>query len=615
MSPLLTVENLSLSFGSHPAVRGLSFTVGRGETVALVGESGSGKSATALGLLRLIEREGGRIAGGRAILHGPEGDLDLTAADSRTMQGVRGNRISMIFQEPMTALNPVMRLGDQVAEVLRLHRRIGRAEARAEAVAAFGRVRIPDPGRRADQYPHELSGGLRQRVMIAMALACRPELLIADEPTTALDVTTQAGILRLIRELQAETGMSLLFITHDMGVVAEIADRVVVLRHGEKAEEGRVADIFARPLAPYTRMLMAAAPRLGAGAPAARRPAGDPVLEVRGLSVSFPVGQSVLPGRSRRYHAVNDVSLTVGRGETLGLVGESGCGKSTLSRAILRLVEPTSGEVRIAGQPVTGASAAGLRHMRAMAQMVFQDPFASLNPRLPVRDLVTEPARLAGRVSGRAARDLAVDLLGRVGLEPGAADRYPHQFSGGQRQRLCIARALSVGPALIVADEPVSALDVSVARQVTDLMADLQAREGLSFLFISHDLAVVERVSHRVAVMFAGRIVETGPTAAVLARPAHPYTRRLLAAVPVPDPARRRRDPSDLPPAGEAPSLLLPAGTAPERSPLVEIAPGHFVEASAVASARPAPVGEPPPATGGEGRPRIAARDRAVIAG
>ncbi len=611
MAPLLSVENLTLSFGSHPAVRGLSFAIGPGETLALVGESGSGKSATALGLLRLIEREGGRIAGGHVLLHGADGDLNLTAADTRTMQGVRGNRISMIFQEPMTALNPVMRLGDQVAEVLRLHRRVGRAEARAEVIDAFARVRIPDPARRADQYPHELSGGLRQRVMIAMALACRPDLLIADEPTTALDVTTQAEILRLIRALQADTGMALLFITHDMGVVAEIADRVVVLRHGEKAEEGRVADIFVRPAAPYTRMLMAAAPRLGAGAPWPLRDP-DPVLEVQDLAVSFPVGRAVLPGRARRYHAVNGVSLSIGRGETLGLVGESGCGKSTLARAVLRLIEPTGGTVQIAGQAVTGLSATGLRHMRATAQMVFQDPFASLNPRLPVRDLITEPARLAGRVTARDARDLAVTLLGKVGLEPAAADRYPHQFSGGQRQRLCIARALSVGPALIVADEPVSALDVSVARQVTDLMAELQAREGLAFLFISHDLAVVERVSHRVAVMYAGRIVETGPTAAVLSNPAHPYTRRLLAAVPVPDPEQRHRAWPDPPPAPAVPPLLLPAGQSPPRSPLVEIAPGHFVEASEAGAARP---GASPPSALPPGRSAGVARDLTVTAG
>jgi peptide/nickel transport system ATP-binding protein/glutathione transport system ATP-binding protein len=575
MTPTLTVENLSLAFGAHPAVKGLSFTVGRGETVALVGESGSGKSATALAILRLIEREGGRIAGGRILLHGAP-DTDLTAAPPAVLRTLRGNRVAMIFQEPMTALNPVMRLGEQVAEVLRLHRGLSAAQARAEAIAAFARVRIPDPERRASQYPHELSGGLRQRVMIAMALACRPDLLIADEPTTALDVTTQAEILRLIRELQAEAGMSLLFITHDMGVVAEIADRVVVLRQGEKVEEGPADTLFARPAADYTRVLVAASPRLGSGAPKAPV-AAPPVLEVRDLAVRFPVGGAVFPGRGRAYHAVNSVSLTVGRGETLGLVGESGCGKSTLARAVLRLIEPAEGEVLLQGKPILGLPPAALRALRAEAQMVFQDPFASLNPRMAVRDLITEPARIAGHICQQDTRDLAVDLLAKVGLEPAAADRFAHQFSGGQRQRLCIARALSVQPALIVADEPVSALDVSVARQVTDLMAELQAREGVAFLFISHDMAVVERVSHRIAVMQAGRIVETGPTAQVLAHPAHPYTRRLLAAVPVPDPARRHRLRAVLPPLAEPPALLLPQGELPPRGRMAEVAPGHWV--------------------------------------
>jgi peptide/nickel transport system ATP-binding protein/glutathione transport system ATP-binding protein len=597
MNALLSVENLALDFGSHRAVNGLSFTVGRGETVALVGESGSGKSATALAIMRLIEREGGRITGGRIVLH-DAAPIDLTAASEAEIRAIRGNRIAMIFQEPMTALNPVMRLGDQVAEVLRLHRRIGRAAAHREVIEAFAKVRIPDPARRAGQFPHELSGGLRQRVMIAMALACRPDLLIADEPTTALDVTTQAGILRLIRELQLETGMSMLFITHDMGVVAEIADRVVVLRGGEKVEEATASDIYARPTAAYTRRLMAATPRLGEGAPL-KREVNDPVLEVRDLAVRFPVGRSLLPGRAHQYHAVNGVSLTVCRGETLGLVGESGCGKSTLARAILRLIEPAEGEVLLEGKSLLGLRPSGMRAIRASAQMVFQDPFASLNPRLPVRDLITEPARIAGVVGPRSTRALAVELLDKVGLEADAADRYPHQFSGGQRQRICIARALSVKPALIVADEAVSALDVSVARQVTDLLADLQAREGVAFLFISHDLAVVERVSHRIAVMHAGRIVETGPTALVLSHPAHPYTRRLLAAVPVPDPARRNRLRSAMPAAPEPPQLLLPRGQRPPRAPMAEIAPGHLVAsdsevAFSISSLLPGPVHHEP---------------------
>ncbi len=574
-APLLTVEGLTLDFGRHRAVDGLSFTIARGETLALVGESGSGKSATALAIMRLIERDGGTIAGGRILLAG-DPPTDLAALPDPAMRRIRGNRISMIFQEPMTALNPVMPLGRQVEEVLRLHDGLDAAAARAAARAAFERVRIPEAARRLDQFPHELSGGLRQRVMIAMALACRPELLIADEPTTALDVTTQAEILALIRQLQAELGMSVLFITHDMGVVAEIARHMVVLRHGRKEEDGPVAEVFARPRAAYTRMLMAAAPRLGAGAPAAPQPLPPPVLEAEGLAVRFPLGRSLIPSQARFHHAVNGVSLTVRRGETLGLVGESGCGKSTVARALLRLIEPDEGSVRLLGTELVGLGSGALRALRRQAQIVFQDPFASLNPRLPVADLVTEPAAIHGTVPPAERRALAVELLGRVGLEPAAADRYPHQFSGGQRQRICIARALSVRPALIVADEPVSALDVSVARQITDLMARLQAEDGLAFLFISHDIAVVERVSHRIAVMYAGQIVETGPTGAVLRNPLHPYTRRLLAAVPVPDPAGHGRRPA-LPPAPPHPHLLLRRGEAPDRWPLVEAAPGHFV--------------------------------------
>ncbi len=569
---LLTVDNLHLNFGSHLAVKGLSFTIGRGETVALVGESGSGKSATALAILRLIEREGGAISQGRILLDGSP-SVDLAQLSDVAMQRIRGNRISMVFQEPMTALNPVMPLGEQVAEVLRLHQGLTGRAAQQAALAALDRVRIPEATRRMTQYPHELSGGLRQRVMIAMALACRPDLLIADEPTTALDVTTQAEIIDLIGNLQAEIGMAVLFITHDMGVVAEIADRVVVLRHGECMEQGPVAGFFAQPKADYSRMLMAATPRLGAGSPPPLRSA-TPVLEVKGLRVHFPVRRGLLAGGHLDYHAVNDVSLTIGQGETLGLVGESGCGKSTLARAVLRLIEPAAGTIRLMGQPLTGLSPANLRACRAKAQMVFQDPYASLNPRLPVHDLVTEPALIHGIVDQKGRRALAVELLAKVGLEPAAADRFAHQFSGGQRQRLCIARALSVRPALIVADEPVSALDVSVARQVTDLMADLQAREKVAFLFISHDIAVVERVSHRIAVMYRGQIVEHGETALVLGAPQHPYTQHLLSAVPTAKPGQQRHR-TPLPPLATTPLLLRPHQR-PEALTLTELRPGHF---------------------------------------
>lgn len=571
---LLDVENLSLAFGRHVALKGLSFGIEAGETVALVGESGSGKSATALAILRLIERDGGRVTGGRILL----GDTDLTAATEADMRHVRGNRIAMVFQEPMTALNPVMPLGAQVAEVLRLHRGLGGAATRAAVVDAFRRVRIPQPELRLGQYPHELSGGLRQRVMIAMALACQPDLLIADEPTTALDVTTQAEILALIKALQAETGMAVLFITHDMGVVAEIAERVVVLRHGEAVELGPVGRIFAAPRADYTRMLMTATPRLGTGAPALLRDP-EPVLEVENLSVRFPIPAPHPFAPVQEFHAVQGASLQIGRGETLGLVGESGCGKSTLARACLRLVGLDDGQVRLCGTSLEGLDASTLRPLRRHAQMVFQDPYASLNPRLPVVDLITEPALIHRTVSRADKRELAAELLRKVGLEPEAMTRFAHQFSGGQRQRLCIARALSVRPALIVADEAVSALDVSVARQITDLLAQLQAEDGLSFLFISHDIAVVERVSHRIAVMHAGRIVETGPTERVLRLPAHPYTRRLLSAVPVPDPTRRGRM-TAVPDLLPTPSAVLPKGQRPPRIPMVEVGPQHFVLAA-----------------------------------
>ncbi len=567
--PLLSVRTLKVAFGATEAVRELSFDVPSGGTLALVGESGSGKSATALSILRLIEREGGRIAGGTITLHEDHGPVDITALDERQLRALRGNRISMIFQEPMTSLNPVLTVGNQVAEVFIRHRGMNNGQALAAARDALDSVRMPDPQRRLSQYPHELSGGLRQRVMIAMALACRPRLLIADEPTTALDVTTQAEILNLIRELQVEIGMAVLFITHDMGVVAEIADRVVVLRDGRKVEEGSVAEVFRAPKHAYSQQLMAATPKLGSGSPDAPRNTAK-LLEVRDLTTRFTVRGGFLEGR-RSVDAIRGVSLGLGRAETLGLVGESGCGKSTLARSILRLIEPASGGILLDGQDVMRANRVEMRALRRHAQMVFQDPYASLNPRLPVHDLVTEPARIHGVVTARDQRDLAAELLRSVGLEEDVVDRYPHQFSGGQRQRLCIARALSVKPKLIVADEPVSALDVSIARQVTDLMLELQEREGISFLFISHDIAVIERVSHRIAVMHRGEIVETGPSQAVLRDPRHPYTRRLLASVPRADPSHRRAFVQPLP----------AAASSPPGAQLHEAAPGHFVRENA----------------------------------
>ena len=533
MTAALSVRDLAIAFGSHQAVHRISFDIAPGETMALVGESGSGKSASALAVMRLIEREGGRITGGSVRL----GDEELTGLDQIEMQRIRGNRISMVFQEPMTSLNPVMRIGTQITEVLTRHQKLTAAQARDAAEAALARVRIPEPARRLRQYPHELSGGLRQRVMIAMALACKPDVLIADEPSTALDVTTQAEILHLIRTLQAELGMAVLFITHDMGVVAEMADRVLVLRHGAMVEEAGTERLFAAPQAEYSRELMAATPKLGSGGPV-RQASAKPLLEVENLVTSFTSSGGLFEKRED-VAVVKGVSLTLDAGETLGLVGESGCGKSTLARSILRLVEPKSGKVRLDGQDILGLSREGLRQFRQEAQIVFQDPFASLNPRMPIYDAVTEPAFLHGRVAAGDRRDMAVDLLGRVGLEPEAADRYPHQFSGGQRQRICIARALSVGPRMIVADEAVAALDVSIARKVTDLMREIQARENIALLFISHDIATVELMSHRIAVMQAGEIVEMGATDQVIGAPRHPYTTKLIAAVPSPVPRRR----------------------------------------------------------------------------
>jgi len=569
--PVLSVKNLSVRFGAHRAVDGVSLHIRAGETLALVGESGSGKSATALSILRLIEREGGTIAGGSIVLHADR-PMEITRLDDRALQRLRGNRISMIFQEPMTSLNPVMRIGNQLFEVFRRHRGMGRRQAVDAAVVALDTVRVPEPRRRLSQYPHELSGGLRQRVMIAMALACRPALLIADEPTTALDVTTQAEILDLIRGLQAELGMSVLFITHDMGVVAEMADRVCVLRHGRLVEEAEVETLFRAPGAAYTRELMAATPKLGSGSPEPPR-AAEPILTVRNLSTSF-VEAGGLFRRRREIAAVHDVSLTLARGETLGLVGESGCGKSTLARSVLRLIEPKSGSVVLGGADLTALDQAQLRPHRKDTQMVFQDPFASLNPRLAVSDLVTEPAHLHGMVRAADRRDMAVALLEKVGLEADAAHRFPHQFSGGQRQRICIARALSVSPKVIVADEPVSALDVSIARRVTDLFLDIQKSEGVSLLFISHDIAVVERVSHRIAVMYQGQIVEFGPSWSVLNAPKHAYTQRLLSAVPVPDPASRRSQDRGV-------RQVLPPAPADAGMALVEVTDGHYVRAVA----------------------------------
>ncbi|MEM1264505.1 MAG: ABC transporter ATP-binding protein [Pseudomonadota bacterium] len=602
MSPLLSVEGLRVGFGPTVAVHDMSFEIAPGEVVALVGESGSGKSVTALSIMRLVEYGGGRILGGRIGFDSGDGLVDLAARPAGEMARFRGNAMAMIFQEPMTSLNPIYTVGEQIMEPLRLHRGASAAEARSRAVDLLDRMRLPDAEQQMGRYPHELSGGQRQRVMLAMALACAPRLLIADEPTTALDVTIQAQILDLLRELKSEIGAALLFITHDMAVVAEIADRVVVMRGGEKMEEAPVAQIFAAPRHPYTQALLAAAPRLGAlagtegprrfaeaDAPDRSHPAPTvPLLEVRDLVTRLPVRSGLFRRKTGEVHAVDMVSLDIHAGETLAIVGESGSGKSTLARSILRLVEPTAGSVRLRDTEITALDPVALRRTRAKMQVVFQDPYASMNPRRQVYDQIADPARINGAPDEAALRDRIETLIRQVDLPPDCLERYPHEISGGQRQRLCIARALILSPDLIIADEPVSALDVSVQAQVVDLLIELQESLKIAFLFISHDMAIVERVAHRIAVMRRGRIVEHGPRGDVLQAPRHPYTRDLLAAVPVADPSQAGR-PKPRREATLSASTVRPLGTPSQPATYLSVGQSHFVEAETDTVAPPLP--------------------------
>ncbi|RCS22154.1 dipeptide ABC transporter ATP-binding protein [Phyllobacterium salinisoli] len=601
---VLEVKGLAVRFSTSErtvtAVRDLSFNVSHGETLAIVGESGSGKSVTSLALMRLVEHGGGRIASGSMILRRRSGAvLDLARANNATMRSIRGADIAMIFQEPMTSLNPVFPAGDQIAEAIRVHQGKSVAEARAEALRMLDLVRIPEARNVLDRYPHQLSGGMRQRVMIAMALSCKPSLLIADEPTTALDVTIQAQILQLIRMLQDEMKMGVVFITHDMGVVAEVADRVLVMRHGDKVEEGSSEPVFSAPRHPYTRALLSAVPRLGAmtgadlprkfdllstdaDAPTEEAPPQDtvmpdakPILRVKELVTHFDLRDGFFNRVRRRIHAVEKVSFDLYPGETLSLVGESGCGKSTTGRSLLRLVNSQSGVIEFDGRNVLDLPKRELRNLRRNIQFIFQDPFASLDPRVTVGFSIMEPLLVHGIASGSKARERVEWLLEKVGLSPAHAQRYPHEFSGGQRQRIAIARALALNPKVVIADEAVSALDVSIQAQIVNLMLDLQRELGVAYLFISHDMAVVERISHRVAVMYLGQIVEIGPRRTIFENPQHPYTRKLMAAVPVADPGRRhlRRDLA----TDELPSPVRTIGDEPVVEPLIEVGPGHFV--------------------------------------
>ncbi|WP_119078676.1 ABC transporter ATP-binding protein [Chitinophaga alhagiae] len=569
--PFISIRDLAVTFHSEEetvtAVNHISLNIMPGEILGIVGESGSGKSVTALSLMRLIQAPG-RISSGE-IIYQPPGKLpvNLLQLPPAKMRAFRGAEIAMIFQEPMTSLNPLHTCGHQVAEAIRLHKQVPAGEARRQAIALFERVRIPHPGEAYEKYPHELSGGQKQRVMIAMAISCGPRLLIADEPTTALDVTVQKTILELLRELQQEMGMSVVFITHDLGVIAEIATRVAVMYKGNVVEEGAVADIFSHPQHPYTKGLLACRPPLelrlrrlpvvgdfleegraadvdafvrslvlpekDLAARAAMLEERPPLLKVEGLSTWFPRRRSLL-GKVRQWtKAVDDVSFEVREGETLGLVGESGCGKTTLSRTLLRLIEPTHGQIIYKGRDLRSLSPADMREMRRHVQLIFQDPYSSLNPRITVGQAIMEPMQVHGLYAGdRARKEKVLELLEKVNLRPEHYHRYPHEFSGGQRQRIVIARALALNPEFIICDESVSALDVSVQAQVLNLLVQLQHEFNFTYIFISHNLSVVHFMSDRMMVMNKGKIEEMGPAGEVYHRPRSAYTRQLIAAIP-----------------------------------------------------------------------------------
>ena len=571
MSTLLSVRDLRVGFGRDPraneVVKGVSFELAAGETLAIVGESGSGKSVTALSINRLVDFGGGRITGGSIALHRADGAAaDLTGMDEKALQRIRGREIGMIFQEPMTSLNPVHTVGAQIEEAFRLSKGLEGRAATLAAKEALERVRIPDAAQRLGYYPHQMSGGMRQRVMIAMVIAGNPRLLIADEPTTALDVTVQAQIMALLAELRAETGMSMIFITHDIGLVAGIADQIMVMQNGVAVEQGPLDAVLDGPQHDYTKHLLNAVPHFSGGKSVrvdGTRAAGKvPLVTVDNLVIRFPAARGLFARSAGAVHAVDGVDFDLMPGETLAVVGESGSGKSTTARAILGLVRATRGRIDM-------AKGGGPRPV----QMVFQDPFGSLNPRLNVESLLAEPAIAAGQRVDAKLRERMLFLLKRVGLTEDALTRYPHQFSGGQRQRLCIARALMLNPHVVVLDEAVSALDVSVQARVLDLLVDLQQEFGLAYLFISHDMAVVERIAHRIAVMYAGQLVEIGEARAVLADPQHSYTKRLISAVPA---IERRRQTFKVD-TTNVPSLVRPRGYEPPAARWREAGADHRV--------------------------------------
>lgn len=563
---LLSIQQLEVAFktddGFTKAINGISFNIAKGETVAVVGESGSGKSVTSLSALRLLPQPPASYPNGHIIFTKKDGsNIDLLQANEKQLQLIRGNEIAMIFQEPMTSLNPVFTCGAQVMEAIQLHQQVSKAEARKRTLSLFEKVKLPNPESMLQRYPHQLSGGQKQRVMIAMAMSCNPSLLIADEPTTALDVTVQKTILQLIKELQQETGIGVLFITHDLGVVQDIADKIVVMYKGNIVEQGTVKEIFEQPQHPYTKALLACRPALhpkGKRLPVVsdflqveseklkvessewqvasgekRETNTSPILRIQNLNVWFPEQKKLFGKPASLIKAVNDVSFDVMAGETLGLVGESGCGKTTLGRAILRLVEATSGSILLNGEDILQKPAAAFQPQRKNLQIVFQDPYSSLNPRLIIGDAIAEPLlvhRLAA--NKKEAKDRSIALLEKVNLTADQFKRYPHEFSGGQRQRIVIARALALQPSFIVWDESVSALDVSVQAQVLNLLNDLKQEFGFTSVFISHDLSVVRYICDRIVVMNKGQIEESGPADEIYFRPQKEYTRQLLDAIP-----------------------------------------------------------------------------------